>query len=194
MKKIIISKEFFARLFVIAKQNKCNLRAFSIMLMEYDNLEFNDSFINFLAITEVFRKITGIYVTNDKSRGVYDDAYWCGLSYYYLVKKSEKPLSYILLKLPFDQMMDLYDIYHEMDVSSLYERFLQIEKEESILPLLCKQYQTSLVEVSKKTNISINTLKKYAKEDRYIHNASFQYIYKLSNFFSIPISLFAKEY
>ena len=60
--------------------------------------------------------------------GIYNDAYWCGYSYFELQQRLKKPFSYLFLKLPLSKMMDIYPIFHEMDFSALLEFF---EKEGS---------------------------------------------------------------
>ena len=90
-------------------------------------------------------------------------------------------------------MLDLYKVYHEMDISQLEEYFHDREKEETILRLLCKRHRCSINKLSKATGISVNTLNKYRSSDKSIYNASFQNIYKISTFFKTPISLFVEE-
>ena len=98
-----------------------------------------------------------------------------------------------MLTLPLEKMLDLYNVYHEMDISQLVDYFHDKEKEETILRLLCKRYRCSINKLSKATGISVNTLNKYRSSDQSLYNASFQNIYKISVFFKTPISLFVEE-
>ena len=192
-----VLKETFARLFVIATTNKMNLSSFSCLLersdfvskieaREYDDY-FNKSLIN------IFYDITGITINNDNSYGVYDDAYWCGYSYFEIFLRTKKPFSYIFLKLPLVKMMDIYPIYHEMDISSLLEYFAKQEQEKTILRALCEQKRTSLPKLSTATGISLATLSKYNADDRALYKASFQNVIKIVNHFHAPVNLFAIE-
>ena len=187
-------KEIFARLFVIANQNETNLTAFTRGLASSDfvkkiEADKYDDYFN-KPIIEIFESTITSYISEDKSFGVFNDAYWSGISYFDLYLKTHKPFSYIFLKLPFEKMIDIYDVYHEMDFSSLYEYFQKLEKEKTILRLLCEQNHKSLSKISKATSISINTLSKYNASDEALYKASFQNIVKIAKYFDVPISLF----
>ena len=187
-----INKDYFSRLFVLAKINKVNLRSFSNMLFKYDDLIL--CYENEVpSLLDLFNKITGLYVQKDQSFGIFDDAYWCGTAYFYLREKTRKPLEYILLKLPLDQLIDLYPLYHEMDYSSLLEEFNKIEKEQTILKLIFETYHVNMVKLSKDINISLNTIKYYRQNDENLYSASFDKIYHLANYFNLPLKLFLKE-
>ena len=190
-------KYIFARLFVVAVQNMTNLNAFTRALEKNEfvqKIEANkyDDYFN-KSIMEMFESITSNTIREDDSFGIYNDAYWSGVSYFDLHLKAHKPFSYIFLKLPFEKMLDIYDVYHEMDFSSLYEYFQKLEQEKTILRLLCEQSHKSLSKISKATSISINTLSKYNASDEALYKASFQNIIKIANYFDVPISLFIEK-
>ena len=190
-------KYIFARLFVVAVQNMTNLNAFTRALEKNEfvqKIEANkyDDYFN-KSILEMFESITSNTIREDDSFGIYNDAYWSGVSYFDLHLKTNKPFSYIFLKLPFEKMLDIYDVYHEMDFSSLYEYFQKLEQEKTILRLLCEQSHKSLSKISKATSISINTLSKYNASDEALYKASFQNIIKIANYFDVPISLFIEK-
>ena len=187
-------KDLFARLFVIAKQKQTNLAFFSFAISNSDlvkKLEKDDydEYFN-KSLEEIFFDITNNYSISDNSFGVYDDAYWCGASCFELFLVTKKPISYILLKLSFEKMMDLYPIFHEMPFSSLVEHFHQIEKEKTILRLLCETRRCSIKKLSLSTGISANTLAKYKKSDEALYKGSFQNIMRISRFFETPTNLF----
>ena len=187
----------FARLFVIAIQNSTDLRAFTQALSKSDfikKIEANkyDDYFN-KSIVEIFNNITSNYIREDDGFGIYNDAYWSGVSYFDLYLKTNKPFSYIFLKLPLEKMLDIYPVYHEMDFSSLYELFVHLEQEKTILRILCEQFHKSLTKISKATLISSNTLSKYNASDDSLYKASFQNIIKIANYFDAPISLFVEK-
>lgn len=190
-------RDTFARFFVIAIHNKMHLTAFTDYLESSDyvnNLEKGNTLgISNVQIEEEYHSIVGNSIAKDDSFGIYNDAYWCGYCYFELFLTLHKPFSYIFLKLPLEKMLDLYKVYHEMDISQLEEYFHDREKEETILRLLCKRHRCSINKLSKATGISANTLNKYRSSDKTLYNASFQNIYKLSKFFDTPISLFVEE-
>ena len=190
-------KETFCRYFVIAIHNKMHLTAFTDYLANSDyvkNIEkgyLTD--ISDISVEEGYHSIVGNNIAKDDSFGIYNDAYWCGYCYFELFLMLRKPFSYLFLKLPLEKMLDLYNVYHEMDISQLVDYFHGKEKEETILRLLCKRYRCSINKLSKATGISVNTLNKYRSSDQSLYNASFQNIHKISVFFKTPISLFVEE-
>lgn len=195
--KIQDIRDTFARYFVIAIHNKMHPAAFTdylisskyVMEIEKGNLfEISD-----ISVEEGYHSIVGNNIAKDDSFGIYNDAYWCGHCYFELFLTLHKPFSYLFLKLPLEKMLDLYNVYHEMDISQLIDYFHDKEKEETILRLLCKRYRCSINKLSKATGISVNTLNKYRSSDKSLYNASFQNIYKISMFFKTPISLFVEE-
>ena len=129
----------------------------------------------------------------DDSYGIYNDAYWSGYSYFNLYIFLHKNFSYLFLKLPLDKMLDIYSIFHEMDVSALIDYFNELEAKQTILRLLCLNKHCSLKDISIATSININTLMKYNASDETLYNGSFQSIIKLASYFDAPISLFMKE-
>ena len=187
-------RETFSRLFVLAIRNKMNFNSFTNMLekSEYVSIiEKNkyDSLLN-KSVDILFYEITGFEVKEDNSYGVYNDAYWCGQSYFDLYLKTNKSFSYIFLKLPLEQMMNIYTIFHEMDFSSLVDYFYKKSKEKTIIRLLCEKKNKSLADISKDTSIALSTLKKYNMSDEFLYKASFQTIVKLISYFDVKYSLF----
>ena len=192
-----ILKELFARLFVMAIQNKINLSAFTDSLGKSEFVQkiergVYDDYFN-QTLDNVFFDITGNRISEDNSYGVFDDAYWCGYSYFEMHLRTRKPFSYLFLKLPLVRLIALYPVYHEMDVSSLLELFRQEEKKETILRFLCEQRKVSLAKLSYATGIGLPTLSKYNASDEAIYKASFQNIMAICRFFDAPASLFLQR-
>lgn len=187
-------KETFARLFVLAVQNKINFQAFtsnlekSELASKIEKEQFSDCF-NF-SLQKLFFEITGKSIEKDTSFGIYNDAYWCGYSYFEIQQRTKKSFAFIFLKLPFNKLMNLYPIYHEMDVSSLLDYFVKIDKEVTILRLLCLRKGCSIPELSLQTGVNKTTLAKYNASDESLRKASFSSIYKIASFFDVPYTLF----
>lgn len=187
-------RDIFSRIFVLGIKYKFNFESFTFSLsksrfIEYIEKERYIEIVN-IDIKNIFYSIYSYSINEDTSYGVYNDAYWVGQSYFDLHLKTKKSFAYIFLKLSLRKMMDMYPVYHEMDFTSLYSYFLELEKKETILALLCKDKGCSLIDVSKKTLISSNTLKLFRKSDAALYKSSFQNIVKLSNYFDVPLSLF----
>lgn len=190
-------KELFSRIFVLGVQNKINLHAFTKALerSEFVNkIELNqyDDYFN-KPLEDIFFDITNMRIDKDESYGIYNDAYWCGYSYFEIHQRTKKSFAFIFLKLPLYKMMDLYPVYHEMDISSLLEYFHKLDKEQTILRLLCKEKKCSISKLSLVTGLNIATLKKYNASDECLYKGSFEAIYKIATYYSVPMSLFVSH-
>lgn len=187
-------RELFGRLFVLAIQNKINLHAFTTALerSKFIKVIEKDEFDDYLnkSIEQIFFDITQKYIDRDNSFGIYNDAYWCGYSYFELHQKTKKSFAFLFLKLPLSKMMDIYSIYHEMDFSSLLEYFYKLDQEKTILRALCEEKGCSLSRLSAETEISRATLSKYNASDEAIYKGAFQTIFTIATFFDVPLSIF----
>ena len=187
-------KELFARLFVLGIQNKVNFQAFSKAMAKSDfvrkieETQYDDYFNK--PIDSIFFDITNQRIDSDNSYGVFNDAYWCGYSYFELHLRTKKSFSFLFLKLSLTKMMDIYSIFHEMDFSSLLDFFNRLDKEKTILRLLCKEKNCSIPKLSSDTGISKATLSKYNSSDEALYKGSFQTIYAIAKYFDAPLSLF----
>lgn len=191
---VIKVKEIFSRLFVLAIENKMNLEAFTNHLAKsnfassIESNSFSDLFN--LPLVKIFYEITGNNIDKDTSFGVFNDAYWCGYSYFEIQQRTGKSFALIFLKLPFAKLIDLYPIYHEMDITSLMDYFDKVNADKTILRLLCQKNKCSLQELSNKTGINKATLARYNASDDALLKASFKAVYKLATYFNVPFSLF----
>lgn len=192
-----MAKETFARLFVMAIQNEINFLAFTTSLERsvFANLIEEDVYDDYFntPLTRIFFDITKMHIGKDASFGIYNDAYWCGYSYFELQQRLKKPFSYLFLKLPLSKMMDIYPIFHEMDFSALLEFFEKEKDKKTILRALCEQRRCSLSKVSASTGINQATLSKYNADDEALLKGSFQNVYKISKYFNAPVSLFSRN-
>lgn len=183
----------FSRLFVVATNRLTNPYSFTSNLFKSNfvsKLEEGDiDAICNISIEKAYFDVTNETIKDD-SYGIYNDAYWSGYSYFELFLQTHKPFSYLFLKLPLEKMLDIYEIFHEMDFTSLLEYFKKRETESTILGTLCKKKKCSLTKLKEATGISINTLSKYRSSDEILYKASFQNIYKIAKYFEVPISLF----
>ena len=189
-------KETFARLFVMAVQNEVNFMAFTKALERsvFANLiEANryDDYFN-SPLEDIFFDITRRRIDKDESFGVYNDAYWCGYSYFELQRRLKKSFSFLFLKLPLSKMMDIYSVFHEMDFSSLLGFFVEKDQMKTILRALCEEKKCSIRELSSATGINQATLSKYNASDDSLFRGSFENICKISKYFDVPLSLFCR--
>ena len=190
-------KDLFARIFVLAVSNKMHLTAFtralekSTFLLKVEKGLYDDYFNQ--SIENIFFDITDYHIREDDAFGVYDDAYWSGAAYFELNLRLNRPFSYLFRKLPLEEMMNIYSIYHEMDITSLVGRFQEAEREKTILRILCEERGCSLPALSKATGIGLPILRKYNASDDALFKGSFQNIVRIAEFFDAPLSLFVNK-
>lgn len=189
-------RETFSRLFVVAINNQINLYSFTSLLERSElaskiEKDIYDPIFE-MPIDNLFYSITGFKNQQSSGYGIYNDAYWAGQNYFDLQYRLKKSFSFIFLKLPFDELLNIYLIYHEMDLTSLVEYFERKDSEKTILRLLCERERCSLNDVSKETGIPLSTLKKYNTDDDFLYNASFQTVSKIVGYFGVNYPLFIK--
>lgn len=190
-------RETFCRLFVIGILNKINLNAFTTLLERSDYINEIENKHYDLAdsssLESLFLSITKIELHENNSYGVFNDAYWCGYVYFELHLRMKKPFSYLFLKLPLANLLDMYPLYHEMDIAQVEQYLSSREKDNTIIRLLSEKKLMPLTKLANSTGISINTIRKYANSDEYLYAASFQNIVKIGGAFDVPLSLFIKQ-
>jgi len=151
-----------------------------------NNLENNKFDIN-KSYEEYINEIYGI---NILKADISYKALFISESYINLFFNSNKSFEYIFLYWPLDIFIGKYNIYHEMDYSNLESDFYNIIKKEPLLKRLAKVKGIYLKDISKLTSININTINKYARDDKYINNASINNIYKLAKLFNVKENIF----
>lgn len=120
----------------------------------------------------------------------YDEGYWCGTVYMNLFYHFKKPFSYIFLKLHLSRLLEMYDVYHEMDIGQIYVEFEKIEKEYTIIELLLKKKMISMSELSRVSKVPLRTLNHYKKSDSNIYNGSYENIQRIVVALEVPNNLF----
>ena len=124
---------------------------------------------------------------------VYDEAYWCGWAYMQLLFETHMPLPYLFLVLPLRRMMDLYPVYHEMDISQLFDLFKAERQNVTIMRSLLKRHGLKVPELSKRSGVSVNTINHYKKADENLYAASFQNAFRLARALDAPPELFLQQ-
>ena len=187
-------EDMFCNLFVIAGdyQIKKDLFTRSIeghpFINDIEKGDFQQAYER--PLLDVFKDCFGLQLSTNEQENVINDYYWVGKCYFYIQSETHKSFSYIFLKLPFEELHNMFYPYHETDISHILDIFLEKEKEHTIIELLCKRRKISVTYLSKETGIAVSTLRKYRQKDEYLYKASFNNIYRLVQFFSVPETLF----
>ena len=109
--------------------------------------------------------------------------YWLGWSLAYYQWHSNMRFSEIIKNISIEEMCNMYDKYHEMDISHFVERMDEIcheARRESRL----KAYRTligmSQKELAAKTEIPLRTIQQYEQQQKNINKAQVEYLVRLS--------------
>ena len=186
-----------ATLFVMAVNTKIHLKVItrrlenSELIKQIENNNYNKIFDE--DCNNLFKEIFGYEYADVSPFMDFNEAYWCGYIYVSIFYKFQKPFSYIFKILPLDVLMNKYSVYHEMDIDQMYDFFLDKEKEETILSRILKERKMSLSALSKKTGISINTLKKYKYDNNNLYNGKFSIIKKIADYLQINDHVFLEH-
>lgn len=111
-------------------------------------------------------------------------------SYFRLFISYNRSFEYLFLYWPISMFVEKYDIYHEMDFSSLRSDLNNEITRTTLLRKLSSDKQIKLSEISRLTGINENTIDKYSRLDKYLAGASAEVIYKLAKLFRVKENLF----
>ena len=125
--------------------------------------------------------------------GTYDDAYWCGWAYTQLLFETRLPLPYLFLVLPLERMLDLYPVYHEMDITQLIDLLEAERREETLMKRLLKRHGVKVPALSLQSGVSPNTINHYKKSDENLYAAGFQNVFRLAQALDVPPELFLQR-
>lgn len=182
--------DYVARIFVLAISEQVHPNVITDVLMNsplIHSIEANDyGFINDKPVEDAFAEIFKIIPKLKNSSAIYNDAYWSGYIYMNLFYEFRKPFAYIFLTMPLDLLLELYPVYHEMDISQIFERFEIEASKTSILSKALKNKKMSAPTLARLTNISLNSINYYKKSDKNLYAAGFQAVYKISKALNLP--------
>lgn len=119
--------------------------------------------------------------------------YWCGIQYMNIFLNRRVPLKQVLIIIPLEKMMTLFDTYHEMHESRLLEFFDCEYKKNSILKFLRNKRGMSTRQVSFLTGINETTIKYYEQNNNNLFNASYDNVRKIAECLQISDTLFNKK-
>lgn len=184
----------FARIFVLAIEQRINLdlinevlaRSSLITNIEKDN--YSELVNN--TIAGLVKYYFDCVPFEDDSLYKYNNAYWCGFVYMNIYYKYHKPFSYIFLKLPLRKLIDMYDVYHEMDIGAVYEIFEEISKQKTILQLLLEKHKINNKKLAKMSKVKISTIVHMKQNDEHLYAGSFANVHKIALALNEPDNLF----
>lgn len=96
----------------------------------------------------------------------YDIFGWCGYAYMHLFLNRQITFEALFFLIPLEQMMSMYKIYHEMNISRL-DDYVDETLKYSLLDIIMKHKKISNSELANSTSLSISTINalRYGKRD-----------------------------
>ena len=122
--------------------------------------------------------------------------YWLGWSLAYYQWHSNMHFSEIVKNISIEDMCNMYDKYHEMDILAFVERMDEISHATRMESRL-KRYRTmvglSQRELAKQTSIPLRTIQQYEQRQKNINKAQVDYLIRLSRaLYCLPEDLLEK--
>lgn len=189
--------DIVARLFSLALDFNMNPDALIERIMRIDIIRDIERKYYFELDNKNFRSIAGHVfpelIIQDDYLFRYDRGYWCGYIYMNLFLELKKPISYLMLKLPLRELMAMYDVYHEMDISQLVDYFLENENENTIIEILLKRNSISIAKLSRISGVPLRTIKYLKESDMNLYKGSFKNIHRIALALDVPDNLFLNE-
>ena len=120
--------------------------------------------------------------------------YWSGIQYMNIFLNYRIPLRQIFLTLPLSEMINKYDVYHEMNEIELCKDYLKNEYlNNSILKYFRKEKGITVRQLSVLTSISESTIKYLENNNENFFNLSTKYSVALSDTLNIDSSFCKKK-
>ena len=120
--------------------------------------------------------------------------YWSGIQYMNIFLNYRIPLRQIFLTLPLMEMINKYDVYHEMNEIELCKDYLKNEYlNNSILKYFRKEKGITVRQLSLLTSISESTIKYLENNNENFFNLSAKYLLALSNALNIDSAFYKKK-
>lgn len=110
----------------------------------------------------------------------YNKCLWAAEAYLRIQAETCFTFETIFLYIPIKKMYEYFILYHEMDYSKIISLFWELYKKESVLSLLIKQYNFSLIYISTETGFSYSTLSALKTRQRKIGSLNVHDLLKLS--------------
>ena len=130
--------------------------------------EFEKSNVTIIAFDSYKRIYEEMFLekTDNEELNPYDIFGWCGYAYIHLFLSLQITFEALFYVIPFEEMLSLYHLYHEMNITQL-ENYAKEKLKYSILHIIMKRWKMSNSVLSKKTGIAVSTINalRYKKRD-----------------------------
>ena len=112
---------------------------------------------------------------------------WCAMMYLFLISKTQFNFETLFLYIDIDEATRMFKVYHEMDLTHSYNRFMELYKGKSIIKAKMNKLGLSNEEVSSKTSISLSMVDALKNRRRNIKKLEVEKAVKLAKVLDIQI-------
>ena len=152
-----------------------------------------ESFINTPNEQIILTLFPNVVISGSSSKDI-GPVYWSGIQYMNLFFNYRIPLRTLFLVCPLKNMVNKFDIYHEMNEIELCKRVISIEyKNNSIVQYYRKSKSLSVRELSLLTNTPEPSIRYYELDNNNLFKANYESIEALKESLLIPNSLLKKQ-
>lgn len=152
-----------------------------------DEFEYSDiTLIAFTSSSRLYRSLFPDAKASINDIALFDSSYWIGETYIRIFLKYKLTFEAIFTYLPLEIMERQYALYHEMDEGQFDEYFESLLKENILSKIMSKKSITS-VALSKKTNISLSTIRSLKEGKRDIRKISADKLEKIATSLNIKL-------
>ena len=176
--------------------NNISIDSISNTIIENDFFDFLEEnkvkdFLSYSYEEFVYKlyKTNSIYTTNTQV----SELIWASKMYITISLNLNVPLKTIVLLCPLKQMLELFEVNHEMNDIQTIDYFKNNLLNTSILKALRKLRNISARQLSITSGININTLNTYEKNNNYLYNATYSNIQSIKDALNVSYSFFKKE-
>lgn len=179
-----------AEIIALAKLDKYSFEYIERVLSSskmIDEFEYSDiTLIAFTSSSRLYRSLFPEAKASINDIALFDSSYWIGETYIRIFLKYKLTFEAIFTYLPLEIMERQYALYHEMDEGQFDEYFESVLKENILSKIMSKKSITS-VALSKKTNISLSTIRSLKEGKRDIRKIGADKLEKIATALNIKL-------
>jgi len=190
-------ENLFSEIFTYGIENNYSLNAIGDYISNsaiLTSLERNDdSFLFNYTSEEIIKSVLSLKELPKLETCNLVIADYLSLIYLAIFFQFKKSWSYIFLYLPVEKAYDMFDVYHQMDISHIFTYFKKKAEEVKLLPKLLKAKGFTTKQLAVLSGININTLNGYSKSDAILFGASNRNIKLISQILSVRDEIFLEH-
>jgi len=150
---------------------------------------FNSDFLDsqsYITSESLIKNIFPEHNVTDFSH-TYLELEWCAMMYLFIISKTNYNFETMFTYIGLEEAIGMYNIYHEMDLTHSYNRFIELYKSKSIIKMRMNQLGLTNEEISKETSISPSMIDALKNRRRNIKKLEVEKAVKLAKYLDIQV-------